>query len=116
MRTYTMTVTLAMTLFISLAVGTRAQLPDLQGFPDVPIACFGGITLVQAPDFQGFPDVPKNHWAFEAVTDLARRGIVQGYPAEGSGDKLKAKPVTKTNTAVNTKTTPKRATKSHTAR
>lgn len=27
-----------------------------------------------------FPDVPENHWAYEAVHDLARRGLVEGYP------------------------------------
>ena len=26
-----------------------------------------------------FPDVPQNHWAFEAVDDLARRGLIIGY-------------------------------------
>ena len=27
-----------------------------------------------------FPDVPTNHWAYEAVSDLSRRGLVEGYP------------------------------------
>lgn len=27
-----------------------------------------------------FPDVPSNHWAYEAVIDLSRRGLVEGYP------------------------------------
>lgn len=27
-----------------------------------------------------FPDVPENHWAYEAVHELARRGLVEGYP------------------------------------
>ena len=27
-----------------------------------------------------FPDVPSNHWAYEAVSDLSRRGLVEGYP------------------------------------
>lgn len=26
-----------------------------------------------------FPDVPQNHWAFEAVDDLARRSLIIGY-------------------------------------
>lgn len=26
-----------------------------------------------------FPDVPENHWAFEAVDDLAKRGLIIGY-------------------------------------
>ena len=27
-----------------------------------------------------FPDVPNNHWAYAAVSDLSRRGLVEGYP------------------------------------
>ena len=36
-----------------------------------------------------FPDVPSYHWAYEAVSDLSRRGLVEGYP-DGTfgGDRL----------------------------
>lgn len=36
-----------------------------------------------------FPDVPSNHWAYEAISDLSRRGLVEGYP-DGTfgGDRL----------------------------
>ena len=36
-----------------------------------------------------FPDVAANHWAYEAVSDLSRRGLVEGYP-DGTfgGDRL----------------------------
>ena len=36
-----------------------------------------------------FPDVSSNHWAYEAVSDLSRRGLVEGYP-DGTfgGDRL----------------------------
>lgn len=36
-----------------------------------------------------FPDVDSNHWAYEAVSDLSRRGLVEGYP-DGTfgGDRL----------------------------
>jgi len=27
-----------------------------------------------------FPDTPQNHWAYEAVQDLANKGLVKGYP------------------------------------
>ncbi|MCD4782738.1 MAG: S-layer homology domain-containing protein [Candidatus Eremiobacteraeota bacterium] len=27
-----------------------------------------------------FPDVPENHWARDAVADLAAKGIIEGYP------------------------------------
>ena len=36
-----------------------------------------------------FPDVASNHWVYEAVSDLSRRGLVEGYP-DGTfgGDRL----------------------------
>ena len=36
-----------------------------------------------------FPDVAANHWAYEAVSNLSRRGLVEGYP-DGTfgGDRL----------------------------
>ena len=36
-----------------------------------------------------FPDVASNHWAYKAVSDLSRRGLVEGYP-DGTfgGDRL----------------------------
>ena len=36
-----------------------------------------------------FPDVASNHWAYEAVRDLSRRGLIEGYP-DGTfgGDRL----------------------------
>lgn len=36
-----------------------------------------------------FPDVASNHWAYEAVSDLSLRGLVEGYP-DGTfgGDRL----------------------------
>ena len=40
--------------------------------------------LVRAQDTvsspSAFPDVPANHWAYAAVTDLANKGYVKGYP------------------------------------
>ena len=31
-----------------------------------------------------FPDVPRDHWAFDAVEQLRQRGIVRGYPPQGT--------------------------------
>ncbi len=46
------------------------------------LAC--ALTLLTVPVFaqqRGAPaDVPPNHWAFKAVDDLFRAGILQGYP------------------------------------
>ena len=36
-----------------------------------------GLALAAAPNFK---DVPENHWAKEAVENLAARGIVEGFP------------------------------------
>lgn len=52
------------------------------------LAALGAIGLfcpqrLPAQDETGFPDVPKNHWAYQAVTDLKRRGILIGYPPGG---------------------------------
>lgn len=47
-----------------------------------------GTVRAQNADFKGFPDVPKSHWAYQAVTELAQKGILQGYPAEKRTGKL----------------------------
>ncbi len=58
----------------------------------LPMAVLGATATVQAgaqnADFKGFPDVPKTHWAYQAVTELAQKGILQGYPAKKKGGKL----------------------------
>ena len=42
-------------------------------------AVIGGAAPAQAQGTQ-FPDVPANHWAYQAVMDLANKGYVKGYP------------------------------------
>ena len=37
-------------------------------------------TKMKADHTTLFPDVAANHWAYEAVSDLSRRGLVEGYP------------------------------------
>ena len=46
-------------------------------------------TKMKADHTTLFPDVAANHWAYEAVSDLSRRGLVEGYP-DGifGGDRL----------------------------
>ncbi|HET8999908.1 MAG TPA: S-layer homology domain-containing protein [bacterium] len=41
------------------------------------LLAFGLIPRVAA---QPFTDTPANHWAYEALTDLAAKGLIQGYP------------------------------------
>jgi hypothetical protein len=46
-------------------------------------AVSAGVLLPGAAQAQGrgpFADVPNNHWAYDAVTQLAQRGIFTGYP------------------------------------
>ncbi|MCL2683916.1 MAG: S-layer homology domain-containing protein, partial [Synergistaceae bacterium] len=41
------------------------------------------LAAVAAPAFAAmnpFMDVPASHWAYDAVAQLASRGIVSGYP------------------------------------
>ena len=55
------------------------------------IALLNGVagTNMNADHTTLFPDVSANHWAYEAVSDLSRRGLVEGYP-DGTfgGDRL----------------------------
>ena len=37
-------------------------------------------TKMKADHTTLFLDIPTNHWAYEAVSDLSRRGLVEGYP------------------------------------
>ena len=37
-------------------------------------------TKMKADHTTLFPDIPTNHWAYEAVSDLSRRGLAEGYP------------------------------------
>lgn len=37
-------------------------------------------TKMKADHTTLFPDISTNHWAYEAVSDLSRRGLVEGYP------------------------------------
>ena len=46
-------------------------------------------TKMKADHTTLFPDVAANHWAYEAVSDLSRRGLVEGYPdCTFGGDRL----------------------------
>ena len=86
MKRLTLTLMAAATLTVSLAVsahaGTRAPARDTP-----------------------FPDVPREHWAFDAVESLRKRGIIVGYPpAAERPASFNAAP---TKTAAQTKRTPR---------
>jgi len=39
---------------------------------------FNSSVLANQPE-EGFKDLPKDHWAYEAVTELVQKGIISGY-------------------------------------
>src|SRR5919198_5480979 len=49
----------------------------------VAVMAFARPALAQGP----FADVPTDHWAYDAVNELAQRGIVNGYPDSTFGGK-----------------------------
>jgi S-layer family protein len=42
-----------------------------------------------------FPDVPKDHWAYDAVEQLRKLGILRGYPPAQTFAPQPARPRTK---------------------
>ncbi|MDR7570917.1 MAG: S-layer homology domain-containing protein, partial [Armatimonadota bacterium] len=39
------------------------------------------VLALVAPGFsQPFADVPTNHWAYDAIAELAAKGLIEGYP------------------------------------
>ena len=69
--------------------------------PAVALLIGGGLAVGMAPAAQAqaapFLDTPTNHWAYEAVQDLAKKGIVIGYPDGTYGGK---RPMTRYEFAV----------------
>ena len=59
--------------------------------PTVALLIGSGLAAGMAPPAQAqaapFLDTPTNHWAYEAVQDLAKKGIIIGYPDGTFGGK-----------------------------
>src|SRR5215210_2535655 len=53
----------------------------------VALALCLGRPAVAAPGQGPFADVPTDHWAYDAVNELAQHGIVNGYPDSTFGGK-----------------------------
>jgi S-layer homology domain len=65
--------------------GTPKSPPPSRPFSDVPVDvnAFGTTSIVANPATTPFfSDVPRDHWAYQAVQDLAQLGILRGYPVE----------------------------------
>jgi len=61
-------------LVLGLILGFSAGLPaSAPGAPARPPAAIRS---------EPFRDVPKDHWAFDAVEQLRKQGILRGYPPE----------------------------------
>ena len=69
--------------------------------PAVALLIGSGLAVGMAPPAHAqaapFLDTPTNHWAYEAVQDLAKKGIVIGYPDGTYGGK---RPMTRYEFAV----------------
>ena len=69
--------------------------------PAAALLIAGGLLVGGTPPAQAqaapFLDTPTNHWAYEAVQDLAKKGIVIGYPDGTYGGK---RPMTRYEFAV----------------
>jgi hypothetical protein len=65
--------------------GAPKSSPSSRPFSDVPVDVntFGANSIVPNPATAPFfSDVPRDHWAYQAVQDLAQLGILRSYPAE----------------------------------
>ncbi len=52
------------------------------------LQCMSAVTPHDTSPAQIFPDIPANHWAYDYVTELARKGVVEGYEdGRFSGDR-----------------------------
>jgi len=56
------------------------------------ILMVAAVGVAQAQSTADFPDVRENHWAYQAVRDLADKGLVKGYP---NGEFLGDRPLTR---------------------
>lgn len=60
----------------------KKEIQELKAHDVKVTAILNAVLGLNIPEEQSvmFPDVEKNHWAYEAVNDLANRGLLTGYP------------------------------------
>ena len=64
-------------------VAMAKEIKDLRAEVEVLRQAVTGIGQGQTPDpvkMKLFPDIAKNHWAYEAVEELTKQGLLEGYP------------------------------------
>jgi len=44
------------------------------------LAVILGLTVAVSALAQPFADVPTDHWAYDAIAELAAKGLIEGYP------------------------------------
>ncbi len=64
-------------------VAMAKEIKDLRAEVEVLRQAVTGIGQGHTPDpvkMKLFPDIAKNHWAYEAVEELTKQGLLEGYP------------------------------------
>ena len=61
------------------------------------LTIFISILLIPCITFAGmnFDDVPKNHWAYDAISELSERGIIEGFEGVNTKKFQGEKPLTR---------------------
>ncbi|KXB88768.1 hypothetical protein HMPREF3191_01614, partial [Veillonellaceae bacterium DNF00626] len=64
-------------------IAMAKEIKDLRAEVEVLRQAVTGIRQGKTPDpvkMKLFPDIAKNHWAYEAVEELTKQGLLEGYP------------------------------------
>ena len=64
-------------------IAMAKEIKDLRAEVEVLRQTVTGIRQGKTPDpvkMKLFPDIAKNHWAYEAVEELTKQGLLEGYP------------------------------------
>ncbi|MDK8253168.1 MAG: S-layer homology domain-containing protein [Dialister micraerophilus] len=64
-------------------IATAKEIKDMRAELETLRKAVAGISQGEKVDpkkMKLFPDVPENHWAYEYVKELAKQGVIDGYP------------------------------------
>ena len=64
-------------------IAMAKEIKDMRAELETFRKAFAGISQGEKVDpikMKLFPDVPENHWAYEYVKELAKQGVIDGYP------------------------------------
>jgi hypothetical protein len=75
-------------VLLGLATGALCLRPAMAQTPGGPFADVADSNGNARPvRSTSFPDVPRDHWAYDAVEQLRKMGILIGYPPEHAAKK-----------------------------